>query len=88
MVVLSSASESENAFESDDGGMFTRAVCEGLAGSAANDGEVTCRSLQDFVTHRVPELMAQNLALKKAGLTQTPAVIMPKGVPDFVLARP
>lgn len=88
IVVLSSSSESELSFESDGGGYFTRALSEGLQGEASRDGAVTCVSLQDYITKRVPELLKENSAIKAQGLTQTPTVIMPKGSPDFILARP
>ena len=88
IVVLSSSSESELSFESEDGGYFTRALMEGIQGKATRDGAVTCVRLQDYITKRVPELLNENGAIKAQGLTQTPTVIMPKGAPDFVLAKP
>lgn len=88
IVVLSSSSESEPSFESDGGGLFTRAFSEGINGKAALDGAVTCVSVQDYITKRVSELLNENSAIKSQGLTQTPTVIIPKGAPDFILARP
>lgn len=88
IVVISSSSESELSFEAEGGGYFTRAVVEGMQGAAAKNGAVTCAGLQDFVSRRVPVLLKENAVIEARGLTQTPTTIMPKGVPDFVLAKP
>lgn len=88
IVVISSSSESELSFESEGGGYFTRAVVEGLQGKASRGGVVTCASLGDYVAVRVPGMVLENPELKAGLLMQTPTVILPKGAPDFVLARP
>ncbi len=86
IVVFSSSSESEESFESDEGGYFTRALREGIMGKAAKNGSVTCLGLQDYLAKRVPEFIKGDKVLKKHGVSQTPTLIMPHGVPDFSLA--
>ena len=88
IVLLSSSSESELSFESEGGGYFTRALAEGLQGKAAREGAVTCASLGDYITTRVPGMVLENTALTDQNVTQTPTLVLPKGAPDFVLARP
>ena len=84
VVVLSSSAEDQSSFEDDEDkeGIFTKAIAEGLTGSAAQNGQITCVSLQNWIIKRVPELV------KKLDSTavQSPACILPKGVPDFTLA--
>ena len=84
IIVISSSDENESSLEDRAAkhGIFTRSVMEGFAGSAAQDGRITCASLQKWVAKRVPEL-AKEMDLNS---TQTPVCIMPKGVPDLVLS--
>jgi hypothetical protein len=89
VVVLSSSAEEESSFEDEDEkqGLFTKAIAEGLAGRAAQGGSITCISLQNWVAARVPELV-NKLDPKHTSGSQTPVCVMPKGVPDFVIAQP
>jgi metacaspase-1 len=84
VVVLSSSAEDQSSFEDEDDkqGIFTKAIAEGLTGGAAQNGRITCVSLQNWIIKRVPELV------KKLDSTavQSPACVLPKGVPDFTLA--
>lgn len=60
VVVISAATSSELAYETDDwnNGAFTKAVVEGVNGAAdfRNNGQITYPFLFDYVTNRVREL--------------------------------
>ncbi len=72
------------------GGLFTKALCEGLTSKAAADGTgaVTCRGLQTWLNKRVPELVSALVKGVDNPPQQTPVCVIPKGVPDFPLAKP
>jgi WD40 repeat protein len=86
VVVISSSAENQSSFEDDEEkqGVFTKAMAEGFAGGALQNGQITCASLQKWVIERVP-ILTRRIDPKAE---QYPACIMPKGVPDFVLATP
>ena len=86
IIVLSSSAQSEDSLEDQTAkqGVFTEALVEGFAGGAVKDGKITCVSLQDWMNARVPILAKAS----KAGAVQTPFCVLPRGVPDFTLARP
>ena len=58
IVVLSSSAEGEDSIEDQTTkqGVFTEALVEGFAGEAVQDGKITCVSLQDWMSARVPVL--------------------------------
>lgn len=80
-VVFTSSSGGEVSRESAawNNGVFTKAVLEGLAGKAdpLGKGRVTVGNLEPYVIARVGELTKGE---------QTPCVVKPKSVPDFVIA--
>lgn len=86
VVVISSSAENQSSFEDDEEkqGVFTKAVAEGFAGGAVQNGKITCASLQKWIIERVP-VLAKKVDPKAE---QYPACIMPRGVPDFALAKP
>ncbi len=88
-VVFSSSAASEQSLEDPrKGGVFTQAMCDGLAGSAGSAEPVTCVGMQAWLTRRVPELVAALVNGATDAPQQTPACVIPKGVPDFPLAKP
>jgi Caspase domain len=90
VVVLSSSAEDQSSFEDAEykQGLLTEAIAEGFTGSAAQNGQITCVSLQNWIVKRVPELVKRLESVRKLDPTavQSPACILPKGVPDFTLA--
>jgi len=90
-VVLSSSQATEQSLEDTrEGGIFTSAFREGLTSKAgsAPTGTVTCRSMSDWLTKRIPELVSALVKDAPDAPRQTPACVIPKGVPDFPLAKP
>lgn len=85
IVVLSSSTPDQFSFEDREagGGLFTKALLEGLKGKAAKNGAITCGTLMQWIDKRVPELISGG----GEGPEQTPVTVMPSGVPDFTLAR-
>jgi uncharacterized caspase-like protein len=92
IVVLSSSTPDQVSFEDRElgGGIFTKALLDGLAGKAAKNGVITCATLMNWIEQRVPELTADGSEPSKEAqsVSQTPVTVMPKGVPDFVIAQP
>jgi hypothetical protein len=90
-VVLSSSAASEQSLgDPKNGGVFTQAFCEALKNmAAANDADnVTCRGMQIWLSKRVPELVTALVKDAPQAPRQTPSLVIPKGVPDFPLAKP
>ncbi|MBL9115748.1 MAG: caspase family protein [Verrucomicrobiaceae bacterium] len=87
IIVFSSAGATEMAFETEEGGYFTQAYSEGLRGAASREGLVTCTSLGQFISQRVPQMLKES-PLDTGGSTQTPSLVFPLGVMDFPLAKP
>lgn len=90
-VVFSSSGAKEQSFEDEEkGGLFTVAFREGLTSKsgAGGDRAVNCRGMQDWLTKRVPELVAALTKGAPDAPRQTPVCVIPKGVPDFPLAKP
>lgn len=72
--------------------VFGTGLLEGLSGKAAalQNSQITVSRLEAYLVKRVPQLFTQNFAstqyVKKVGATtQTPMVIRPIAVPDFVI---
>jgi len=94
VVMSSSAASQESLEDPEKGGLFTVALCEGLesrGGAAANGGDpggatVDCAGLRDWLTKRVPELVAALFKGERDAPQQTPVCVIPKGVPDFPIA--
>ena len=88
-IVLSSSAASEQSFEDPKkGGVFTQALREGVMITPSKGGTITCVGLQSWVKGRVPELVAALVEGVPDAPQQTPACVMPKGVPDFPIAQP
>ena len=81
VVVFSGSTGSESAYEKAEwnNGAFTKALVEGLNGSAAigNTGRITYNMLNVYVSERVKELTKGQ---------QHPTMISPQTVPDFPVA--
>jgi uncharacterized caspase-like protein len=77
-VVFSSSTGRQTSLEdaSWGHGAFTKALVEGLNGAAeiGNEGKITCKSLDIYISRRVKEL---------TGGQQTPTTNYPPNVPDF-----
>ncbi len=80
-VVFSSSTGRQSSLEDSrwGHGAFTKALVEGLEGKAAfeNEGKVTCKSLDLYITKRVKQL---------TGGQQTPTTNYPPNVPDFPIS--
>ena len=90
-VVLSSSAAAEQSLDDPKkGGIFTQAFCEALTSKAAanSDGLLTCGAMQAWLNKRVPELVAKLVKGVPNAPQQTPVCVIPKGVPDFPIARP
>lgn len=90
-VVFSSSSASEESLEDAvKGGVFTQAMEDGLGGKAAagKGAAVTCGGMQSWLARRIPELVAALVEGAPDAPRQTPASLIPKGVPDFPIAAP
>lgn len=88
IVVLAAATEDGVAFGSDEeGGVFTRALEEGMDGGALSEGRVTPGSLLDHLRRRVPEMLAE-FTEEGGNLHQEPVLIMPETTPEMTLALP
>lgn len=91
VVVLSSSQATEESLEdSEKGGVFTQAFREGLSSKIAAVGAeaVTCRTMQDWLNKRVPEIITRLTKGAPNVPQQTPACVIPKGVPDFPISKP
>jgi WD40 repeat protein len=80
-VVFSASTGGESSFEREEwnNGAFTKALVEGLNGSAAigNTGRITYNMLNIYISERVKELTKG---------TQHPTMVSPQTVPDFPVA--
>ncbi len=88
-VVFSSSAASQQSLEDPKkGGVFTQALRDGLVARPDSTDTVTCVGLQTWLTRRVPELVAALVEGATDAPQQTPACVIPKGVPDFLIAAP
>jgi len=82
IVVYTAARWDQDALESDDGGLFTHALVEGVNGKAKDKaGQVRVEGLRDYVRARVHELA------KQLGSDQEPQFVEGRDAQDYVLAR-
>lgn len=80
VVVYSSSTGRQSSLENADWGhgAFTKALVEGLEGKAADEqGKITCKSLDLYITERVKQLTSGE---------QTPTTNYPPNVPDFPIS--
>ena len=81
VVVFSASTGSESSYEREEwnNGAFTKALVEGLGGSASigNTGRITYNMLNVYISERVKELTKGQ---------QHPTMISPQTVPDFPIA--
>lgn len=101
-VVFTASTSQQVSFESATakGGLFNRALIEGLEGKAdlLGKGKITVASLETYIASRVPELFEEMRQADPEGIerllradgskqtTQTPCVAKPQTVPDFTIA--
>ena len=89
IAVLSSSTPDQFSFEDRvlGGGLFTKALVEGLQGKASKDGTATFETLKSWIEKRVPELSVGDSPKGKLA-AQTPITVLPPGVPEIILAKP